>query len=155
MGTHTLVALTSTPNNRRLNQKIARIFADDAELGAYLKAVELCGWNKEQALVVGLVDRAFRGAWEKADHAGLLYAASKNVALLHKAGRPIPPSLRYREPADVLREYHYGPNREPQINRILQTRKTRPSIYDLLLKSWERTYLGDPGAAAKEQRLIP
>lgn len=156
MAAHSLVALPPKPGNQSLPQNIEQIFMDDDELTRYREHVKLLGWNPLHATVVGLVDRAFRGAWEKADHAGLLYTASKDVALVRKARRPVlaAQALRYRDPTDVLREYHYGRKRESQTNRIINLAKTRRHIYDRLLKSWTRTYLGEPGAAAREFRLL-
>ena len=137
MAAHTLVALSPKPGNQRLSQNIEQIFIDDDALTRYREHVTLLGWNPLHATVVGLVDRAFRGAWEKAEHAGLLYTASTDVAVARKARRPVraAQALRYRNPTDVLREYLYGRSRESLTNHILSMRKTRPHLYAILRKS--------------------
>ncbi len=153
LGAHTLVEMGD--RNPQLRRRIEELVREDPELTAYLQVCQDLGWNTYQARVVGLVDRAFRGAWDAADHPGLIYTCSKDVAF--QVQRGLRPSLetRYRDPANVLDEYLYGRRRQPLSAHVSQVKKAHPAAWDLTFNAWQYLYLGAPGAAAKEFRLLP
>lgn len=146
------ILVASGNQHREIQQKIAFIVNSDEELGRYLLAAKECGWNAEQALVVALVDRAFRDAWEKYDHPGLIYSASKDVRDLRKQRSAILPSLRFRDPQDVLREYL---NRDERLTKHLQrTLNSKKSSSLAIYTDWaQQTFLGPPGQASRFYRL--
>lgn len=153
LGAHTLVKMGD--RDPQLRRQIEGLVGEDSELTAYLLVCQELGWNRDQALVVGFVDRAFRGAWDAAGHPGLIYTCSKAVALQVRRGLRPSPKTRYRDPSDVLDEYLYGRRRQPLSAHVSQVRKTQPPVWDLIFNAWQRLYLGEPGAAAKEFRLLP
>ena len=152
LGAHSLVA--KGERDLRLKRSINRIVVNDPELADYLLVCRNQGWNVDMALVVGLVDRAFRGAWEAARHPGLIYSASREVAFLVQMGHAPPPATRYRDPANVIHKYLYGPPRQALTATLRQAREKAkpdmPGVWSLTFDWWVRTYLGQPGAAAKE-----
>lgn len=141
----------------RICARVKTILEEDDEVAAYVQIAEELGWNSHQALVVGLVDRAFRGAWEAVALPGLLYTASKDVALLVRAGWRLPPEVRYRDPRTVLREYLYGA-RAPLTSHWLEMRRRDPQSFKLRLEPYlrwaERIFLGPAGAAAADFRFV-
>jgi hypothetical protein len=149
LGACTLVASRHT--DERLQARIKEIIEEDAELAVCLWDAERLGRNLDQALAVGLVDRALRGAWEAAGRPGLIYRAAPESALYRAIGETPPPAVRYRDPSDVFREYTYGQHTKALIEHIL---RMKPPYRKILQESWARTYLGEPGAAAREFRLI-
>lgn len=159
-GTHPLVVLAQRDTD--LRSRIVEILSEDAGIGAYLEAVQENGWNIQQATVVALVDRAFRGAWEAAGHPGVIYAASADVAALRHARLPIPPAIRYRDPRDVCREYRSREAdkrladgfRELHLpDQHANTLGVQSVIWPSLVAALKSNYLGEPGAAARRFRL--
>jgi hypothetical protein len=148
---HTLVALSK--EDRDLQRRIDEIIENDAELKAYILAVFKCGWNVQQAQAVALVDRGFRGAWEAAAFPGLIYTASKDVAVLRKAGRRVPPEVRYRDPRDVFRAYLYGKRSAHLTDALTKIHARGGWRWDLIVEGWKRLYLEKPGAAARSASI--
>jgi hypothetical protein len=81
--------------------------------------------------MVAIVYRAFEGAWETASHPGLLD----------------------RDPTEILREYFYGCKGEV-LARSVRLMKSRKGPWKVLVDSWKREYLGEPGTAARSFRLL-
>lgn len=140
--------------DERLRARIEEIAEKDAELNAYLQVVDEFGWNLDQALVVGIVDRALRGAWEKAGHPGIIYTGAPELALYKEMGQVPHPAVRYRDPADTLREYLYGQHTKPIVDSLLKVTRKSPALVKSYLEWAERTYLGEPGDAAKAFHLL-
>jgi hypothetical protein len=84
---------------------------------------------RDQLTVVLLVYWAFHGAWDKYKVNGL------------------------PEPQDAFRQYLYGKKRR-EIEQIAKASKKYGGMYDKLLNSWKKLYLGERGAAAKAYHLI-
>jgi hypothetical protein len=78
-----------------------------------------------QLIIIGLVHRAFKGAWEKHGHPGLLQD----------------------HPQDVFRKYLYGKRRESITYHTKLCKEKFPDLYKSFLETSKRYYLSDPGAA--------
>ncbi len=148
LGAHSLVA--ARERDQRLKRSIHRIVVNDNELLAYLLHCRNMGWNPEQGVVVGLVHRAFRGAWEAAGHPGLIHRRSGKVAPQVRHGLPPDSAIPYRDPTNVLDEYLYRGQWQTLKASVRESRRGRPAVWKLTYDWWQRAYLGEPGAAAKE-----
>ncbi len=139
-----------------VQDRIEAICEEHRDIHTYCAVALTQGWNVEQALVVGLVHRAFEGAWEATNHRGLIYRANADVALLRKLGKRVPsaiPANLFRDPRDVYRQYLYR-NRTLS-EHLLKMKRDRPHLVPLYVEWAEQAFLGKPGAAARYYRLIP
>jgi hypothetical protein len=82
----------------------------------------------QQFIIIGLVHRAFKGAWEKHGHAGLLQD----------------------HPLDTFRKYLYGKRSESIAYHTKLCEEKFPDLYQGILETSKRYYLSDPGAAVKK-----
>jgi hypothetical protein len=151
-----LVALAQGPvkservrDAARIRARLDDISTEDSEIAAYLLVGKRAGWNHGQSLVVGLVDRAFRGAWEAHALPGLVYRVTATVAAAARAGAHIDPLERFRDPRHAMRAYSYRGTDALQDH----IRKLSRPHQDLWLRWAEKTYLGEPGAATAAFRL--
>jgi hypothetical protein len=165
LAARTLVELSD--DDARLAQLLKKVREEDEALRSYVGRAEYFGWDSKQALFVGLVDRAFRGAWEKLGLPGVVY--DPNAKPLLQTGEAVRPEVAYRDPRDVLRQYLYGRHRASVTEGLLEEkgreekeRARRSAAEEVNLGGWtsyvqwaERTYLGEPGIAAREFRFVP
>ncbi len=156
---HRIVALGRSKDERiqeripAIRDRIEAICEEYPAIRTYCAVAKESGWDVEQALAVGLVDRAFHGAWEATDHPGLMYTANADVALHRKHGKRPPDAIRFRDPRDVYRQYLY---RDRALSEhLLKMKRDRPHLLTLYVKWAEQAFLGKPGAAARYYRLIP
>lgn len=82
-----------------------------------------------QLIIIGLVHRAFKGAWEEHAHPGLFSDP----------------------PLDVFRKYLYGRRTEWITLHAKLCKEEIPDLYQSILDTAKRRYLGNPGAAFKKK----
>ncbi len=140
--------ISKARNGDTLQERVKEIIKEDDYLHEDLKVIKerICGKRhtriisvsdldtvyqsfldekKDAALVLTLVHRAFHGAWKAFDHPGLLSA----------------------NPQDIFMQYLYGKRSEKIASAIQKAIQEFPGISDRIMKTWERLYLGAPGAA--------
>jgi hypothetical protein len=83
---------------------------------------------RQELIIIGLIHRAFKGAWEKHGHPGLFQD----------------------HPHDVFRKYLYGKHRDWITTHAKLCKEKFPDLYQSILDTAKRNYLGNLGAAFKK-----
>lgn len=149
----TKILVVLRKSDSRIDNRIREILSEDAELLPYINFVAEQNWNPDPGLIVALVDRSFRGAWESSNHPGLIYAVSPNVASYKKAGLNPPPFIRFRDPQKVFNKYLYRDSKFWESKKALILK--RRYLFDSHIEWAKQTFLGEPGEAARYYRLLP
>jgi hypothetical protein len=149
-------------NDTRLEKLFKKLLAEDYDLRTYVEYAADFGWDEKQALVVAIVDRAFRGAWEKLGLSGVMYDPKAKCLL--QGGEVVTPADAYRDPRGVLQQHLYRRHRGLDAVLVEEKRREEKRRGETWRKpgggwtsyvQWaERTYLGEPGTAAREFRFI-
>lgn len=122
-------------NGHRIQRALQHILDEDEDLQFWCELARQINWSNQHALIIGLVDRALRPAFER-------------LAVPRLINRKNP-----RNPTRALREYLYRSS--PFRDSLSEIFGKKQDLVRHYMKWAEDTFLGPPGAAARFFKLIP
>lgn len=126
--------IETSRHDTKIGQKVhACIEEDGASLAYWMRFKDDPDSLQQLALIVALLDRALRGAWER-------YGLKRPCSV--------------RDPREVLRSHYYGMEAQRQQTALAEVKGRDPEWKEDLTWFAETLLLGPPGAAARQYGLF-